>query len=215
MLKTLKSCLHINHFLKYKNTANNYKLVNWGRVRKLGSIDTSCRMWCLALKCHRILDLISYSGDVFLSYPIQHVHVHYRSGRNWIMKKKMTDMKSCFTSLDCVTCCSNDCFLTLEKEEEERGRACYFVGNSKLKTYKNCYHQVHNTTHVSEHPYRNRTCSSHWIYQSAKDRNYQNFKHFCVDVYSIDHSLNRAFQGQNEQIGLKHWNTETQKWKIC
>ena len=88
MLKTLKSCLHISHFLKYKNTANNYKLVNWGRVRKLGSVDTSCRMWCLALKCHRILDLISYSGDVFLSSPIQHIHVHYRSGRSWIMKKK-------------------------------------------------------------------------------------------------------------------------------
>ena len=35
------------------------------------------------------------------------------------MKKNLTDMKSCFTSLDCVTCCSNDCFLTLEKEEEE------------------------------------------------------------------------------------------------
>ena len=133
MLKTLKSCLHINHFLKYKNTANNYKLVNWGRVRKLGSVDTSCRMWCLALKCHRILDLISYSGDVFLSYPIQHVHVHYRSGRNWIMKKKMTDMKSCFTSLDCVTCCSNDCFFNSWKRRRIRGRACYFVGNSKLK----------------------------------------------------------------------------------
>ena len=75
-------------------------------------------------------------------------------------------------------------------------------------TYRNCCQQVHNTTHVSEHRRRNCTCSSHWIYQSAKDRNYQNFKHFCVDVYSVNHSLNRAFQGQNKKIGLKYWNTE-------
>ena len=133
MLKTLKSCLNINHFLNYKNTAiYNYKLVNWGRLRKLGSVDTSCRVWCLALKCHRILDLISYSGDVFLSYPIQHVHVHYRSGRNWIMKKKNWYVQLFHFSGLCNVL-FEWLFFNSWKRRRIRDRARYFVGNSKLK----------------------------------------------------------------------------------
>ena len=106
--------------------------MNWGRVSKLGSVDTSCRMWCLALKCHRILDLISYSGDVFLSSPIQHIHVHYRSGRSWIMKKNDWYIELfhfsglCNMLFECL-------FFNSWKRWRKRARACYFFGNSKLK----------------------------------------------------------------------------------
>ena len=41
--------------------------------------------------------------------------------------KKMTDTKSCFISLDCVTCCLNACFLTLEKDEEKGPRPVIFL----------------------------------------------------------------------------------------
>ena len=106
--------------------------MNWGRVSKLGSVDTSCRMWCLALKCHRILDLISYSGDVFLSSPIQHVHVHYRSGRSWIMKKNDWYVELFHFSGLC-NMLFEWLFFNSWKRGRRRGRACYFLGNSKLK----------------------------------------------------------------------------------
>ena len=108
-------------------------------------------------------------------------------------------------------------FFNSWKRRRIRDRARYFVGNSKLKFTLIKPIKIATNRYTTPHMYQKilaeiiHALHSHWIYQSAKDRNYQNFKHFCVDVYSIDHSLNRAFQGQNEQIGLKHWNTETRK----